>query len=258
MKIAALAAVLAGALLVGVSPTVARAQDAMPFGAISYFNLNACPTGWQALDLANGRFVVPIPPTAGIGGQVGTALTAQQDPTHTHSFASGINLDSCEYVLIGGCCAHCVARDGTDNFSGTSDAFSTKLPYVELLACMKMSAPPTPADPIPPDTFTYFGTLSCPSGWSEAITTESRFTVGLPNGGQPGASFGGGALGALEDRQHTHTFSGSVTLSSQDIAGASGCCAHGYGKNGTYNYSGKTGAATSGLPYVQLLMCRKN
>jgi len=232
----------------------ATSDDGLPTGAISFFNLTACPAGWAPSTDSYGRFTVAVPATEGIALQVGNPLSNQANPTHEHSFASSIKVSSAEYVLIGGCCNHDLASDGTKNFSGDTDFSTTGLPYIQYLACEKTAAPEPTAPEAPQGTLMYFGEISCPAGWSEAITLEKRFLVGLPDGGQLGAAFGGPPLAAQEQRIHSHSFSGSVSTSSQDIAGASGCCAHGYGKNGSYPYHGTSGGASSEMPYLQLLM----
>jgi hypothetical protein len=240
------------------SPTLAEAQDALPTGTISYFNLASCPTGWDSLTMANGRFLVPVSPNAGIAATVGDPLASKEDRTHVHPFSSSIDVNSCSYILVGGCCNKDLGASGTRTFSGTTAATSTGLPYVQLLLCMKSAAPPPNPEPIPAGTLIFYSQWMCPPGWSEAITVEGRLPVGLPANGLPGATFGGSALEGREDRPHTHSISGAVPLSSQQIAGGSGCCADGYSSNGTYPYNGTTGGVSSGLPYIQFLMCQKN
>lgn len=257
------------ALAIAIDPSSSRSSahhaaatmasdDGLPTGAISFFDLTACPAGWTTYNDSYGRLIVAVPASEGIGLQVGNPLANQANPTHEHSFDSSIDVESCEYVLIGGCCNHSLASKGTKSFSGETDFSITGLPYIQYLACEKTDPPATGAPEAPQETLMYFGDLVCPSGWSEALTLEKRFLVGLPENGQVGAAFGGAPLAAQEDRTHSHTFSGSVSTTSQDIIGGSGCCASGYGKNGTYKYSGTSGTATSGMPYIQLLLCEKD
>lgn len=254
-RTAALAGLLA-ALLIPVR-VAAQSNDGLPTGTISFFNLVQCPAGWGPLTLADGRMTVPLVTGAGNGGVAGAALTSGQNPTHTHAFSSSINLSEVEFIGIAGCCNHSLARDGNKPFSGTSDASSTSLPYVQLLICMKSAPPAAPVAP-PRGALMYNGSLGCPDGWSQNLTTQGRFVVGLPDKGTPGTSFGGSPLKPLEMRTHTHPFSGKVSLSGQHVALGSGCCADGYGRNNTYDYSGTSGTSDSALPYIQLLQCEKN
>ncbi len=252
------AVALTAAGLVGAAGAQAQgSDDALPTGTISFFNLVQCPSGWSPLTLADGRATVPLVTGAGNGGVAGAALGSGQDPSHSHTFASSISLSEVEFVGIAGCCNKNLAEDGRQDFSGTSAGSSTGLPYVQLLICMKMAAPA--AAPAPPrGMMAYNGSLGCPDGWSQNLTTQGRFPVGLPDKGTPGTSFGGPPLQPLEMRTHAHAFSGSVTTSGRDVALASGCCAHGYGRNDTYDYSGTSGASDSAWPYIQLLQCEKN
>jgi hypothetical protein len=230
---------LLAASFVGV-PAAAWAQDPYPYQAITFFNTQSCPSGWQTHDLLNGRFIVPVMQNGGIGQTVGTPLTSGEDRQHQHSFASSISLNGVEYIGAASCCNQDLSSDGTMNFSGTTASVSSGIPYVQLLVCMKTDYQPGPGD--------------IPSGLVS-------FLVGLPANGAPAAAFGGDPLGSAEDRTHAHSVSGSVSTTSQVVALASGCfifCATSYGANQTYNYSATTGEASTGLPYMQLLQCQKN
>lgn len=248
---------LLGFLLLS-GPAASQTQDALPFGSISFFDLQSCPSGWQALTIGAGRLFIGVPPSFGISGQVNEPLTSQEHPNHNHGMSSSINVDGTSYALVDGCCNPDLGSAGNHGFSGSVESESTGLPYIQYLACLKSTSPPAVSDTIPPGLLMYFGVSTCPQGWSEALTHEGRFLVSLPPGGSAGASFGGESLGDLEDRTHTHAFSGNVSTSSQQIAGASGCCADGYAKNGTYGYSGTTDSGSSGLPYIQFLVCEKD
>lgn len=240
------------------APATAQAQgDSLPAGAISFFNLKQCPDGWAPLTQADGLLTVPLVEGAGNGGISGTALVAGAQPKHKHGIAASIHLPSTNFVGIAGCCNEHLADSGTKNWSGTTDESTTGLPYVELMLCMKTAGASATAPPPPRGTLIYMGFLSCPSGWTQNLTTQGRFPVGLPDKGTPGLSFGGAPLKPLEQRTHTHAFSGSVALKSRDVALASGCCADGYGKNGTYSYHGTSAGAASDFPYIQLLQCEK-
>jgi hypothetical protein len=73
-----------------------QAQQVVPTGAVMFFNLAACPTGWSALASAQGRYIVGLDPSGALASTVGTALSDQEnrsvgqhthaitDPGHTH------------------------------------------------------------------------------------------------------------------------------------------------------------------------------
>jgi hypothetical protein len=70
--------------------------EEIPAGAVMYFNLAACPTGWQELTASQGRYLVGRPNGGTLGATVGTALTDEEnravgqhnhdvtDPGHSH------------------------------------------------------------------------------------------------------------------------------------------------------------------------------
>lgn len=245
-------------LLAGLAaPAAAQVSgDALPFGAISFFNLKQCPAGWEPMTQASGLFTVPLVEGAGNAGISGTALVVAAQPEHKHGIASSIQLPGTNFAGIAGCCNEHLADDGVKNWSSVTANSTTNLPYVELLLCMKNTAPSVAQSP-PRGLLVYNGFLSCPSGWTQNLANQGRFVVGLPNQGKAGLSFGGAPLKPLEARTHTHEFEGGVALTSRNVALISGCCADGYGKNGTYSYKGTSAESASDLPYIQLLQCEK-
>jgi hypothetical protein len=64
------------------------AQQVVPSGAVMFFNLAACPSGWVDAAAAQGRYLVGMPPSGTLAGTVGTALTNGENRAvgqHTHS-----------------------------------------------------------------------------------------------------------------------------------------------------------------------------
>ena len=51
------------------------AAAGVPSGAVSFFNLDTCPTGWTALTEAQGRYLVGLPSGGTRAATVGTALS---------------------------------------------------------------------------------------------------------------------------------------------------------------------------------------
>src|SRR5688500_7198572 len=56
-------------------PPGAPGAPGAPAGAVSFFNLAACPSGWTELTGARGRYLVGVPSGGTLGGTAGTALT---------------------------------------------------------------------------------------------------------------------------------------------------------------------------------------
>jgi hypothetical protein len=231
-----------------------ESNDPFPADAVAYFDAASCPHGWKPYTAGAGYAAVPVRPGEGIGSTVLGPLTSGKSPRHQHDFTASVLLTDISYIGAAGGTNQNVTASGTASFSGRSDDGDANVPYIQLLVCVKRDDRHPGA--LPRDLLTLFGTIECASGWEPTITTTGRLEVGLPEGGNPGAAFGGDPLAKLEDRTHGHTFSGSVTTSSGGVGLGSGCCAGGYGKNGTYGYQSVSAAASSGIPYIQLLECR--
>ncbi|MEX2055042.1 MAG: hypothetical protein WD972_02570, partial [Candidatus Andersenbacteria bacterium] len=64
-----------GQVLGVVAGVPAWIDSGVPAGAVNYFNLAACPTGWTELTGARGRYLVGLPASGTLAGTGGTALT---------------------------------------------------------------------------------------------------------------------------------------------------------------------------------------
>jgi hypothetical protein len=133
-------------------------------GAVGFFDLASCPTGWSEYVNARGRYVVGLQP-GGVGGaQVGTPLSPQQnrivgqhshgitDPGHSH----GIN-GSGASLRVPNAIVSFNGRGPISTLPPAPNAFTTGImpantgvqvqsaggtpgtnaPYVQLLACRK-------------------------------------------------------------------------------------------------------------------------
>jgi hypothetical protein len=234
--------------------------DSLPSGAVAFFHALKCPTGWTTFGRGAGRFVVPTPGAGGAadGGVVGAPLSAGDDPTHAHAIAESVTLGTTSFVGVAGCCNNGPAGAGSAGFQAASDSSSTALPYVALLVCRKMDAAQPSVAPLPSGMMIFFDGAACPDGFAQTAATEGRHLVALPDGGTPGATFGGPPLAYGEDRAHTHPVAGQLTTTPSGIALASGCCGGGYAQNGSYPFSAPTDSSSSGIPYLNLLQCTKN
>jgi hypothetical protein len=134
---------------------VGSGGSAAPAGAVSFFNLSACPSGWSELTAARGRYLVGLPSGGTLSATVGTALTNTEnrpvgqhthgvnDPGHHHSYQVPGGLTDANST------AYDVAEPlGFDTYAtGTSttgitiqsagSVAGTNAPYLQLLACQK-------------------------------------------------------------------------------------------------------------------------
>lgn len=111
-------------------------------------------------------------------------------------------------------------------------------------------------DGVPAGTIAFFNDrAACPAGWSLANEVEGRLVVGVTEPTSVGQLVGR-PLGDRENRTHTHTVTGMVTLTPRNIAGANGGNTQG-ARAGEYRVTGTASAAPSGLPFVQVRACVK-
>lgn len=124
-----------------------------PAGAVSFFNLAACPTGWTELTEARGRYIVGLPAGGVLAGTAGTALTNLEnravglhnhtitDPGHRHSHnshaiegatagGSGVASDF-EFAEPVGASTTGITINDAGNVAGTN------APYIQLRVCQK-------------------------------------------------------------------------------------------------------------------------
>ncbi|MGE8237474.1 MAG: hypothetical protein ACN6PQ_14460 [Stenotrophomonas indicatrix] len=258
------APLLAAFLLYASAPQIVAAADAMPFFTQAYF-ASTCPEGWTSVDGAKGRFVVPAPLGAGVGGFAGDALDGKKPPAHRHQRINGkINLPSKNFVLIGGCCNGSLGDSGDYAVSGASEEASGDLPYAQYGLCIKTSNGDGSA--IPSGLMTFMAQTMCPTSWEVENSVAGRYIVALPDNGTPYYQFGGKPLDPSEVRSHVHGVQGKIPFSGHDIAGASGCCASGYASKGDFNIVDTKTAPVAGqpsdsavqAPYYTALMCRKH
>lgn len=125
----------------------------IPAGAVMFFHLAACPSGWSELVEARGRYLVGLPSGGTLGATQGTALSNLEDrPTGQHGHS--INPFSHSHtthghfanvtVQLGSTRDVAGAVGGIANTSSTSLSISnsgnvagTNAPYLQLLVCKK-------------------------------------------------------------------------------------------------------------------------
>jgi hypothetical protein len=110
---------------------------------------------------------------------------------------------------------------------------------------------------VPAGTVAFFSGVggSCPQGWRVATEAAGRLVIGV-NAQDSVGTLVGTPLGNEEDRTHSHAFAATVDLPYKSISAADGSNNQGAAA-GTYQDSGMTQPASSGLPFIQLCACVK-
>lgn len=141
----------------------------IPSGAVMFFNLASCPTGWSESSVFQGRYLVGKPNNGTLGATVGTALTDKENrnitgnhtlttaemPAHQHLMYSQQDFDTKFAVAFLSGAAQTPAGTGgafaftNDNPStgltggngphnhNISSVAGTNAPYIQLLVCQK-------------------------------------------------------------------------------------------------------------------------
>lgn len=111
-------------------------------------------------------------------------------------------------------------------------------------------------DSLPAGAVSFFNRRTCPVGWEPFALGAGR-TVVPSLGGDPVGNTQGEPLIDREERVHSHLLTGTVATSSVSYIGIAGEANHGVARAGSYALSLASAPAASGLPYLQLLTCRK-
>ena len=127
--------------------------QAIPSGAVMFFNLSSCPSGWTELTPARGRYLVGLPASGTLAATDGTPLSDKEDrpagqhahtvidPGHSHSY---VNNAVWQYYCGANYCQTQYGNSATTGSSTTGitvDNFGTvagtNAPYLQLLVCQK-------------------------------------------------------------------------------------------------------------------------
>jgi hypothetical protein len=129
---------------------------------------------------------------------------------------------------------------GSDEIPGTTGA-STQTP-----------AP----DSLPAGAISFFNATACPKNWTPFVEGKGRFLV--PTIGQdPPLKTSGEPLKDAEDRLHGHAVTAEADLAAASFAGVAGESNHGVAGQQTAVIAAPAAKVSTGLPYVQLLACKK-
>jgi hypothetical protein len=249
----------------------------LPKGAVSFWDpavategCEAISGGWAALQPAAGRFIAVSGSSALLGrGYVPSSEAPLERPgtqfPHTHGFRATVSLGSTDFSGIDGCCNDNPSSDGEQSTTGDTSSAATALPYLSLLTCNKTTGAAGGAPTGAPTGFILISVagLPCPAGWQPlADEIGGRFVVGTPAFGVPSRAFGGEPIsgdggGGAWQATHAHNFTLSFDTTPAGIGLASGCCAHGYGEQGSYTARGLTAGPDVGgeIPWLLVQAC---
>jgi len=113
--------------------------DALPLPAKlhSYFNLDACPSGWNPATATEGRILVALPPQAPADMPFGgDPITSPDVRTHTHLFSATL-VTSPHGVSAPDNIGPFYGKNGSYPISGESDPAAIDVPIISLLHCEK-------------------------------------------------------------------------------------------------------------------------
>ncbi len=127
------------ALTVGLLATLGAADAAaqgLPRGMVFFVATGQCPSGSSPAQNAAGRIVISTMDATLVGRTQGTAMTDQQDNTHTHSGSMTVNLPEHNIAGASSCCNGQATAKGAHTAEITSAPSTTNLPFIQLLVCV--------------------------------------------------------------------------------------------------------------------------
>jgi hypothetical protein len=120
------------------------------------------------------------------------------------------------------------------------------------------------AQDVPTGTVSYFPGTTCPAGWNAPDYAKGRMIVGTLAPAAIGSTFGL-PLSDQEDRKHRHQYATAIPVAPKPICGLCSCCnqqgATAYPlprvSVSAYPIEGETDLSSTGLPFIQYLVCEK-
>jgi hypothetical protein len=111
-------------------------------------------------------------------------------------------------------------------------------------------------DPLPGGAISFFNSPACPEGWAPFAEGAGRIAVPTVSADDP-LVMKGTPLKDGEDRTHNHLFDAEATLTPVSYVGATGGGNANVAEAKAVTITGPVDKVSSGLPYVQLLACKK-
>lgn len=238
----------------GATDPVASKGDPYPRSAVSFFQREICPTGWELFPDAKGRTILPTIGSNPPGTTNGVPLASGEDRKHVHKFTGSVNVSKIDMAGFDG--SNDLGEGGAKTVTGSTDPASAGLPFVQLLVCRKTG--PRGPKSLPSGVLVFFDLGACPAGFHQNEETQGRVIVGLPAGAGADLTFGAGPMFGSTPKTHTHALSGSLETSSHGIALVTGCCNGGFAENGSYPFAATTEPVAAAMPSIELLACTKD
>ena len=249
-------------MLLACKKTEDRPLGRAPDGVFVLMDNNlGCTADWPASGEGAERLVVGNPDGGAVGATFGAPPGLATRAQHSHSVSGTFAIDSHGIALVSGCCSGGFASSSDPALTLTSgpadpeDAIT--FPWRAELQCLAPRLLPTPdlPDTAPPGIVLFASDATCPEGWVPYEPARGRLVVGAPGGGDVGRTVGS-PLADREDRQHVHTVTLGLTLAQKNIAAANGGNQDGAAP-GSHQTTFVTQSVPSGLPFRQLLACKK-
>ncbi len=124
---------------------VSSKGDPYPASAVSFFQREICPTGWELYEGAKGRTIVPTIGSNPPGTTNGDPLASGEDRKHVHKFTSSVNVPKFDIAGFDG--SNDLSEGGTKVATGTAHHLSCPSSALMVSAGTQlwMAAPmPTP------------------------------------------------------------------------------------------------------------------
>eukprot|EP00211_Chloroparvula_japonica_P005629 CAMPEP_0119137128 /NCGR_PEP_ID=MMETSP1310-20130426/22968_1 /TAXON_ID=464262 /ORGANISM="Genus nov. species nov., Strain RCC2339" /LENGTH=369 /DNA_ID=CAMNT_0007128187 /DNA_START=81 /DNA_END=1190 /DNA_ORIENTATION=+ len=242
--------------MVVVAISLLTGASGIPQGMTTFFSSAECPTGWSELPYAQGRLIVSTTDGTAQNITVGTPLSNLEDREHSHSIATTINLETKSISAIG-CCNPTGACHGDYDVTGLTTTEASSIPFVQFTLCEYTA--PTDNQAVPFGTIAYFSPDSISQcsdldDWVALTTVTGRVMIpGYSSGLVLSADL---PLANGEDRAHDHTFTTVFKTEDNSYAGVTGCCNDKLAARKDYTVAATTSAATTNVPYIQLLTCQ--
>ena len=114
----------------------ASSGGSTPSGAVMFFNLTSCPSGWSELTNARGRYLVGKPSGGTLGAKVGTQLSNLENRPvgkHSHTYTRYSSRANTNWEGQN----DRWENTATKNTSDAGTVAGTNAPYMQLLVCQK-------------------------------------------------------------------------------------------------------------------------
>lgn len=234
-------------------------RSLLPTGAVMFFDLPACPTGWSEMDAARGRALVGLPDAGTLGGFTGTPLGDLENRAHTHNVdpaavaSTTVNTHSHSVGPLSlTTSSHTGHSHGVDppNTTSSEDSHNHRWAYIDANEVWRSYSSAGGAVQM----------IDYGTSGNEVTLLSDRFAVSVASESSSTRYY------YTDNDSHTHStnisgFNSSTSgghahgVSIETDTGTGG--AHGHSVNVANTTSSTVGTAEV-MPYLQLRVCRKN